>query len=153
MIDSALKLTIPIVNTSGENFQMGGSLLEKAGRRKKSRGKRGGEEKPAAKVGAKVFPMTEIDEEVGEDYSLLDRIPAAKDEDETTRLARIAEEGRGGPEYLTSKLQEEGRAGPPSFEVRKGGTSRKRKNRTKQRRGKSKRTGRGKTKKARRGKR
>ena len=149
MIASVLKSTIPIDNTPNSNSQMGG-------RRKKSRGKRGGEEKPLVKVGAKVFPMTPIDEEEGVDYSLLDRIPSAKDEDETTRIARIAEEGRGGPEYLTSKLQEEGRAGLPSFEVSKivkGGVSRKRKNRTKQRRGKSKRTGRGKTKKARRGKR
>ena len=147
MIPSAFKSTIPIDNTPNSNFQMGG-------RRKKMRGNRGGtnEVVAAAKVGAKVLPMTEIDEEVGVDYSFLDRIPSAKDEDETIRLARIAEEGRGDPGYLTSTLQEEGRV-VPRFDVPKtgkGGASRKRKNRTKQKRAKSKKARKGKSKKARR---
>ena len=75
-----------------------------------------------------------------------------KDEDETILLAKIAEEGRGGPELYTSMIQEEGRAGPPSFEVKRagrGGASRKRKNRTKQ---KLKKSRKGKSKKLRRGK-
>ena len=158
MIDSALKLTIPIGNTSGENFQMGG-------RRKKSRAKRGGANdiKLANKIAPEIAPEVEIEDEVGIDYSILDKIPMAKDkdkdkykdEDETILLAKIAEEGRGGPELYTSMIQEEGRAGPPSFEVKRsgrGGASRKRKNRTKQKRGKSKKSRKGKSKKLRRGK-
>ena len=155
MIDSALKLTIPIGNTSSENFQMGG-------RRKKTRAKRGGanDVKPATKIAPEIAPEVEIEDEVGIDYSILDKIPMAKDkdkdkykdEDETILLAKIAEEGRGGPELYTSMIQEEGRAGPPSFEVKRagrGGASRKRKNRTKQ---KLKKSRKGKSKKLRRGK-
>jgi len=144
MIPSAFKSTIPIDNTPNSNFQMGG-------RRKKMRGNRGGTNEVVA--AAKVVPMTAIDDEVGVDYSFLDRIPAAKDEDDTTRLARIAEEGRGDPGYLTSALQEEGRV-VPRFDVPKtgrGGASRKRKNRTKKQRGKSKKA-RGRKTKGRRGK-
>jgi hypothetical protein len=152
MIASALKTTIPIDNTPNTNFQMGG-------RRKKMRSKCGGanEEKASTKVGAKVVPDLSQEDAIGTDYSILGKIPHAKDkdEDETIRLARIAEEGRGGPEQYPSMLQEEGRAGIPSFEVPKivkGGASRKRKNRTKQRRIKSKKTRKGKSKKTRRGK-
>ena len=155
MIDSALKLTIPIGNTSSENFQMGG-------RRKKTRAKRGGanDVKPATKIAPEIAPEVEIEDDVGVDYSILDKIPMAKDkdkdkykdEDETILLAKIAEEGRGGPELYTSMIQEEGRAGPPSFEVKRagrGGASRKRKTRTKQ---KLKKSRKGKSKKLRRGK-
>ena len=131
MIPSAFKTTIPIDNTTNSNFQMGG-------RRKKLRSKRGGANEviTTPKVGAKVLPMNEIDE-VGVDYSFLDRIPAAKDEDDIPR-----------PVDLTSALQEEGRV-VRRVDVPKtgrGGASRKRKNRTKKRRGKSKKARGGKTK-------
>jgi hypothetical protein len=150
MIASALKTTIPIDNTPNTNFQMGG-------RRKKMTSKWGGanEDKTSTKVGEKVVLDISQEDAIGTDYSILGKIPDAKDEDETIRLARIAEEGRGGPEQYPSMLQEEGRAGIPSFEVPKivkGGVSRKRKNRTKQRRRKSKKTRKVKSKKTRRGK-
>ena len=120
MINPALKLTIPVDNTSSSRFQMGG-------KRRKTKRRRGGVKQIESSI-----------EVEGVDYSVLDKIPAAKDkEDETVSLARIAEEGRGGPELYASMIQEEGRASLPSFEMKIGGKRRSRKRR-KQRRRKSK---------------
>jgi hypothetical protein len=130
MINPALKLTIPVDNTSSSRFQMGG-------RRRKTKRRRGGV-KVTTKVDSKIDGQPP--DEVGLDYSVLDKIPVAKDkEDEAVSLARIAEEGRGGPEVYASMIQEEGRAGIPSFEMKIGGKKRRvSRKRRKQRRRKSK---------------
>lgn len=130
-----LKASIPLDNDFVGKVQMGG-------RRKKRRG--GADELPDIN---EINEMKKGEEEAkDEDYELLDKVDVKWSEDPS----KIAEEGRGGPEYLSSLRMEEGRAGLPTMEI-KGGYKRNTK-RTRNRKNKkgSRKTRRRKTKSKRR---
>jgi hypothetical protein len=133
-----LKASIPLDNSIAiDKVQMGGRRSKKCG---------GSDD---LTVNNELLDMKKGEEEANEeDYDLLDKI----DKKWGDEPSKIAEEGRGGPEYLSSLRMEEGEAGLPTMDI-KGGSKRKRKSRrTRSRKNKksSRKTGRKKSKSKRR---